>query len=196
LPPLGRAFYARDTREVAKDLLGKVIVLGRRRARIVETEAYHGRDDAASHAHGGPTPRSAIMFGPPGHAYVYLIYGVWSCLNVVTGEDGFPSAVLVRAAEMLGGDDPREAAGPGKLCRALGIDRALNGSDLCSPRGLRLEDDGFTVAAVRSGTRIGIEYAGASASLPWRFWIDGHPSVSRKEAPGAARRASPRRARP
>jgi DNA-3-methyladenine glycosylase len=195
MPSLPREFYARDTRVVARDLLGKVVVLGRRRARIVETEAYHGRDDTASHAFGGPTPRSAIMYGPPGRAYVYLIYGVWSCLNVVTGEDGFPSAVLLRAGEILGGDDPREAAGPGRLCRALGVDRTLNGADLCAARGLRVEDDGVTPAGVRRGPRIGIQYAGAWASRPWRYWIAGHPSVSRRES-DASRRSPPRRARP
>jgi DNA-3-methyladenine glycosylase len=194
---LPRDFYARDTRVVARALLGKVVVLGRRRARIVETEAYHGFDDAASHAFGGPTPRSKIMFGPPGHAYVYLIYGVWSCLNVVTGEEKFPSAVLIRAGQILGSADPREAAGPGKLCRALGIDRTSNGADLCATRGLRIEDDGFPAPEVRTGTRIGIDYAGASAQHPWRFWIAGHGSVSKKEPLShAARRAPPRRARP
>lgn len=194
---LPREWFQRDTREVARDLLGKIVVCGRRHARIVETEAYHGFDDAASHAFGGPTPRSAIMFGPPGHAYIYLIYGVWCCLNVVTGAEGFPSAVLIRAAEPLFGDDPRAAAGPGKLCRAMGIDRRHNGIDLCAGRGLTVVDDGTAPAAVRSGVRIGIDYAGDWANRPWRFWIADHPAVSRKERPiDAARRASPRRARP
>jgi DNA-3-methyladenine glycosylase len=182
-PRLERAFYARDTRVVARELLGKLLVRGRRRARIVETEAYHGLDDAASHGHGGPTPRSAIMFGPAGFAYVYLIYGMWSCLNVVTGDVGVPSAVLIRAAALAGGGDPREAAGPGKLCRALGIDRALNGADLVAGDALWIADDGAAAGAVRRGPRVGVPYAGEWAARPWRYWIAGHPAVSKKERP-------------
>lgn len=190
---LERAFYARDTRVVARELLGKLLVRGRRRARIVETEAYHGLDDAASHGHGGPTPRSAIMFGPAGFAYVYLIYGMWSCLNVVTGDVGLPSAVLLRAAALEAGEDPREAAGPGKLCRALGIDRALNGADLVDGDALWIADDGTAAGAVRQGPRVGVDYAGAWAARPWRYWIADHPSVSKKER---AREGAPsRRAR-
>jgi DNA-3-methyladenine glycosylase len=189
---LPRAFYDRDTRVVARELLGKLLVRGGRRARIVETEAYHGPDDAAAHSFGGPTPRSAIMFGPPGVAYVYLIYGMWSCLNVVTGPAGFPSAVLIRAAALEEpGADPREAAGPGKLCRALAIDRALNGADLVAGQALWLGDDGAAAAgAVRAGRRVGVDYAGEWAERPWRYWIADHPAVSKKERSGA--RPSPR----
>jgi DNA-3-methyladenine glycosylase len=167
---------------VARDLLGKVLC--RRladgtvvRARIVETEAYRGVDDAASHAYGGPTPRSAIMFGPPGYAYVYLIYGMWCCLNVVTGDDGVASAVLVRAAHVPG--DARAAAGPGRLCRALAISRADNGADLARGRALWLADDGFMPATVSTGPRIGVDYAGAWARKPWRFWVTQDAAVSR-----------------
>ena len=176
-----RKFYSRDTLDVSRDLLGKIVVVGEARARIVETEAYHGFDDEASHAFGGPTARSCIMFGPPGFAYVYLIYGVWHCLNIVTGPKEFPSAVLIRAGEILGGDDPRAGAGPGKLCRTLGIDRTMNGEDLVRGLTLWIDDDGFRVGEVRSGPRIGIDYAGEWADRPWRFWIAGHPSVSRKK---------------
>lgn len=168
---------------MAKDLLGKVLC--RRlddgtvlRARVVETEAYHGTDDAASHAHGGPTPRSAIMFGPPGYAYVYLIYGMWCCLNAVTGPKGFPSAVLLRAVHVPG--DERAGAGPGRLCRAMQIDRELNGADLARGRELWLADDGARAAAVASGRRIGVDYAGAWARKPWRFWLAGDPAVSKR----------------
>ena len=131
---LSREFYARDTREVARDLLGKLLVHCdggvRRAARIVETEAYHGHDDWASHARFGPTRRAAIMFGPPGVAYVYLIYGTSHCMNVVTGGEGFPSAVLLRAGEPVEGC-LHSTRGPGNLCRALAIRREHdNGRDL------------------------------------------------------------------
>lgn len=175
---LPRTFYERDTLEVARDLLGKIIQAPGGRARIVETEAYHGPDDAASHAHGGPTPRSAIMFGPPGFAYVYLVYGVWFCLNAVTGPEQFPSAVLIRAGA-VDGAEPRAGAGPGKLCRALAIDKRQNGMDLVSSGPLHLADDGFCPARIRRGPRIGVDYAGRWAKRPWRFWIDRHPSVSK-----------------
>jgi DNA-3-methyladenine glycosylase len=181
---LPRDFYARDTRVVARALLGTVVCSRHegkvRAARIVETEAYHGPDDAASHSHGGPTPRSAIMFGPPGYAYIYLIYGMWSCLNVVTGAIGFPSAVLIRAGAMLDGEDVRAGAGPGKLCRALGIDRRENGTDLVASQRLWIADDGFGPPRIRRGKRVNVDYAGDWAGRPWRFWIADHPSVSRK----------------
>jgi DNA-3-methyladenine glycosylase len=179
---VARAFFERDTVEVANDLLGKIVCARPhrtlRRARIVETEAYHGFDDQASHAHGGPTPRSAIMYGPAGHAYIYLIYGVWSCLNVVTGPIRFPSAVLIRAGEVEGAD-VRAGAGPGKLCRALGLDRRQNGADLVDGTRLWIEDDGFRPARVGRGPRVNVAYAGRWARKPWRFWIQDHPSVSR-----------------
>ena len=131
---LPRAFYARDAVAVARDLLGKVLVHRqgrvRRAARIVETEAYHGPDDRASHARFGRTPRAAIMFGPPGLAYVYLVYGTSHCFNVVTGEEGHPSAVLVRAGEPVEGC-LHATIGPGNLCKALAIRREThNGADL------------------------------------------------------------------
>ena len=122
---LPRSFFDRDTRVVARDLVGKVLVhqdgRTRRAARIVETEAYHGPSDRASHARFGPTPRAAVMFGPPGHAYVYRVYGLHHCVNVVTGPEGFPAAVLVRAAEPIEGC-LHSTRGPGNLCRALGIE--------------------------------------------------------------------------
>jgi DNA-3-methyladenine glycosylase len=197
--PLPRAFYERETVAVARELLGKLLVrrLPRGRllaGRVVETEAYHGFDDLASHAHGGPTPRSQIMYGPAGYAYVYQIYGVWFCLNAVTGPAEFPSAVLLRAVHVPG-PDPRAGAGPGKLTRALRIDKRHNGQDLVGGGVLWLADDGHRVPAdkITSGARIGVEYAGAWAKLPWRFWVDGDPAVSRLPP---ARRPGRGRARP
>jgi DNA-3-methyladenine glycosylase len=198
LVPLGRAFYARDTRVVARALIGKVLVAPEGRARIVETEAYHGRADAASHAHRGPTARNAPMFGPPGHAYVYLIYGMWHCFNVVTMASGTPAAVLVRAGLLLTDDDPAEppgiddgrrraprapraAAGPGRLCRTLGIDRSASGADLTVRGALWIGDDGAAPARLPlgRGPRIGVDYAGPWAQKPWRYWWRDHPAVSR-----------------
>jgi DNA-3-methyladenine glycosylase len=182
VPRLPRDFYARDTRVVARALLGRVIATPARRARIVETEAYHGRADAASHAHRGQTARNAPMFGAAGHAYVYLIYGVWNCFNVVTMEPGYPAAVLVRAAELLEpGADPREAAGPGKLCQALGLTRAHSGQDLVLGDQVWLEDDGTRVPPRRiaRGPRVGVAYAGAWAERPWRYWVRDSRAVSR-----------------
>jgi DNA-3-methyladenine glycosylase len=136
--PLPRSFYAREAEVVARALLGCVVVrrLGGRSmcARIVETEAYVGQHDAASHSRAGVTPRTAVMFGPPGWTYVYLVYGMHYMLNVVTGPEGSGQAVLLRGAEPLAGLDER-LDGPGRLARALGVDLRLNRSDLCAPRG-------------------------------------------------------------
>ena len=174
---LPRSFYARDGRTVARELLGKILVAPGGRGRIVETEAYHGPDDAASHARRGPTPRAKIMFGPAGMAYVYLIYGMYSCLNVVSDEDGFPSAVLLRGVA-IDGAHARDGAGPGKLCRALGIDRRLNGHDLTLGETLWIED-GPAPRKIRRGPRIGVAYAGVWAERHLRFWVDKDPAVSR-----------------
>lgn len=147
-------------------------------ARIVETEAYHGPYDRASHAHPGRTPRNAPMFGAPGHAYVYLIYGMWHCLNLVTMRDGYPAAVLLRAVALA---DPKAGAGPGRLCRALDVDRKLDGVDVVDGRALWVASDGFRVPASRvaRGPRVNVDYAGPTwAPRPWRFWIAGERSVS------------------
>jgi DNA-3-methyladenine glycosylase len=177
---LAREFYERHTARVARDLLGKLVCRrlpdGRVRAgRIVETEAYHGPKDRASHASRGRTPRTAVMFGPAGVAYVYQIYGMYFCLNAVTMRDGFPAAVLIRALEL----DAREGSGPGKLCRALGIDKRLTGADLVTGESLWLADDGFGKQKVAAGPRVNVDYAGVWAARPWRFWLAGHPAVSR-----------------
>lgn len=200
LPPLERAFYARPTEDLARALLGVWLVSatedGLTSVRIVETEAYGGVDDRASHARFGPTRRNSPMFGPPGHAYVYLIYGMHECLNVVAEQEGRAGAVLLRAGEpVLGRDgmrarrrrpadpDTRLAAGPARLCQALGVTRALDGHDLTLGRGLWLSigpgADAPQSGEVAFGPRIGVDYAGEWASRPWRFWLRGHPSVSR-----------------
>jgi DNA-3-methyladenine glycosylase len=187
LAPLPRAFYARPTETVARALVGKVLVRrragGEQRARIVEVEAYLGERDAASHARRGPTPRAAIMFGPPGHLYVYLVYGMHHCMNVVTEADGKAGAVLIRAAEPL--DPATDAAapfplrGPGKLCAGLGVTRADNGLDLTTPVGLFVADDGAPGAPLSRSRRIGVDYAGAWAARRLRFFVARNPHVSR-----------------
>ncbi len=179
---LSRAFYARDTRSVARDLLGKILVHQdggiRRAARIVETEAYHGPGDLASHARHGRTARAAIMFGPPGIAYVYLIYGTSHCMNVVTGEEGFPSAVLLRAGEPVEGC-LHSTRGPGNLCRALAIRREHdNGRDLVRDD-LFIEDAPPPAERILSSRRVNVDYAGPWAEKPWRYALAGNPWVSR-----------------
>lgn len=153
---------------------------------IVETEAYGGPEDRASHARAGRTPRTAPMFGPPGHAYVYLVYGLHHCLNVVAHAEGTAGAVLVRALLLDGEADPRTAAGPGRLTRALGIDRRDDGRPLAAPSAVRLADPGTAARAaacatgIVRGPRIGIAYAGPDwADRPWRFGIRGAAALSR-----------------
>ena len=178
---LPRAFYDRDTVTVARDLLGKCLVHGGREGvrigRIVETEAYVGAHDRASHSCRGRTARNAPMFGPPGYAYVYLIYGMYCCMNVVTEGEGQASAVLIRALEPVEGLAGR-TQGPGLLCRAMGIDRRLNGHDLLSP-GLHIRQGGGAAIRIIKRPRIGVEYAGAWAKRHLRFYIAGNPFVSR-----------------
>jgi DNA-3-methyladenine glycosylase len=183
--PLPRSFYARPTARVARELLGKILVRrppdgGRpRRARIVEVEAYLGERDQASHARRGPTPRAAIMFGPPGHLYTYLVYGMHVCANLVTERDGVAGAVLIRAAACLDDGDPGELRGPGKLCRGLRIRIQDNGLDVTgagSP--ILVTDDGERRPRAGRSPRIGVDYAGPWAARPLRFFVPGHPSVS------------------
>lgn len=184
--PLPRSFYARDTHRVARDLLGRLLVrkIGRRvvSGHICEVECYVGFDDKASHAARGQTPRNQVMFGQPGLAYVYLIYGMYNCLNVVTEKKDFPAAVLIRSLVPADGiaDMQRRRAtpvnnqltsGPGKLCIALDIDRRLNGHDLTSGNELFIADHPPKEAAIIQATRIGVDYAGESAQLPWRYLL-------------------------
>jgi DNA-3-methyladenine glycosylase len=184
--PLPISFYARDTLTVSKELLGKYLVRQTADhkwiARIIEVEAYIGHDDPASHAYRGLTPRTKIMFGPPGHAYVYFTYGMYFMLNVVTEREGFPAAILIRALDPVSGfsgDDPRPANGPGKLCRTLEIDKALNGEPLTGkrlwigemPSEKKLKHD------IRWSSRIGIN---VGQDKVWRAYIYGNPHLSRK----------------
>lgn len=183
-------FFERSTLAVARSLIGMHLLHDDgcrvRAGRIVETEAYQGPRDLAAHSSRGRTARTEVMFGPPGHAYVYFIYGFWNCLNVVTGRAGVPHAVLLRALEPLDGLTER-TWGPGLLCRALGIDRRLNGADL---RGTRLwleaPPPGAPPPRIARATRIGVDYAGDWAHRPWRFFERDSPFVS--TAPAAARR--------
>jgi DNA-3-methyladenine glycosylase len=170
---LPRAFFARSALVVARELIGMHLVRDDggcvRRGRIVETEAYLGPADRAAHSSRGRTARTEVMFGPAGYAYVYFIYGFWYCLNVVAARSGVPHAVLLRALEPLEGLTGR-TSGPGLLCRAMRIDRRLNGADLLGSE-LWLERP-VRPRPVRIGrsTRIGVDYAGDWAGRPWRFF--------------------------
>jgi len=181
--PLPRSFYDRDTETVARAMLGMLLahrVEGRLRiGRIVETEAYLGPHDLAAHSAKGLTKRTSIMFGPPGHAYVYLIYGMHWCMNVVTQAEGHASAVLLRAVEPVKNIEGR-TQGPALLCKAMGIDGRLNGHDLlsdslylCRPRA---SGDPFSIV---KRPRIGVDYAGHWARRLLRFYIRGNPFVSK-----------------
>jgi DNA-3-methyladenine glycosylase len=205
-PLLQRKFFDRDPREVAPELLGKLILrkTGRKvlAGRIVEVEAYLGADDAAAHAAAGRTARTEVLFGPPGHAYVYLIYGVHYCLNISCMREGEAGCVLIRALEPLTGigemarsrglerfdvDSVRDLAtlmsGPGKLCQAMNITRPReNGKDLLSPRSdLQVRDDGFRTTKVQVTRRIGISKA---PEIPLRYVIAGSPFLSKSELGG------------
>jgi len=138
-------------------------------ARIVETEAYQGPHDLAAHSARGRTARTEIMFGPPGHAYVYLIYGIWYCVNVVTRAAGTPHAVLIRALEPLSGIE-HKTSGPGLLCKALDIDRRLNGADLCGDTLWIETPEILRKPRITRATRIGVDYAGTWAAKLWRFY--------------------------
>ncbi len=191
LTPLPRSFFDRPTLTVARELLGQLLVrqledqllIGR----IVETEAYIGEGDPACHAARGKTPRNAVMYGPPGYAYIYFIYGMYFCLNVVTEAEGFPAAVLIRALEPVAGIPvmqqlrgqqklTRLTSGPGKLCQALQLTREENGLDLCQPgelfiaRGEPVPNEQVVVDG-RIGIKEGNEH-------PWRFFIKDNPHVS------------------
>jgi DNA-3-methyladenine glycosylase len=195
-------FFTRPTLTVARALLGQRLVRhidGQRLGgMIVETEAYIGSDDSASHASKGRTPRTEVMYGPPGHAYVYLIYGMYHMLNLTTEREGFPAAVLLRAIEPQEGIAAMQVRrqstnrsplqlnqltnGPGKLCQALDVDRALHNWDVTLGQDLWLENGQVIVEAnVATGPRIGIDYAAPEdKAAPWRFWIQGNRFVSKR----------------
>ena len=192
--PLPRAFFERPVLEVAPELLGSVIehrgADGVVAVRLTEVEAYDGEDDPGSHAFRGRTPRNAVMFGRPAHVYVYFSYGMHWCMNIVCGPAGRASAVLLRAGEVVEGESLARtrrttskstrdlAQGPARLTVALGIDGGYDGTDLLA-RGsvLRvLADRAAEPGTVRAGPRVGV--SGAGAAQPWRFWLDGEPTVS------------------
>lgn len=194
--PLPRSFFDRPVLEVAPDLLGRTLVRttpdGPVVLRLTEVEAYAGDIDPGSHAYRGKTQRNASMFGPPGHAYVYFIYGMWWNLNLVCGPPGQASGVLLRGGEVMEGEaqawerrpkarKSRELAqGPARLATALGIDRDLDGTDVCgsdTDAPLRILTGRPAIAtAIRTGPRTGV--GGEGAAHPWRFWVDGDPTVS------------------
>lgn len=183
---LTRDFYLQDGLTVAQALLGKLLVHhtsqhGILAGRVVETEAYLGPEDQAAHSYGGRrTSRTEIMYGYGGFAYVYLIYGIHFCMNVVAAGVDMPQAVLIRAVEPAPafGQLLRKADGPGKLCQALAIDRSCYGLDLCGSQ-LYLLSDGFTPKSVACSPRVGIDYAGSAKDYPWRFYLEGNPHVSK-----------------
>jgi DNA-3-methyladenine glycosylase len=197
---LPRSSYLQPTLRVARALLGKTLVHetadGITAGRIVEVEAYRGPKDRAAHSSGGRrTPRNEVMYGPPGHAYVYFIYGMHYCMNVVCQQVDVPEAVLVRALEPIEGealmrqrrglpDAPawRLCRGPGALCRAMGITRAENGGDLVKGRLRVLAGADVSARDIARTPRIGVDYAGADAARPWRFIVRGSRAVSGKGA--------------
>ncbi len=192
-----RSFYERDTLTVSRELLGQIIVRrtseGVVRGRIVETEAYLGFRDDAAHSYKGRTERVRVQFGPKGHAYIYMIYGMYYCLNITAGPPGEPEVVLIRALEPVSGVGLMQArrgvsklrelcSGPGKLCMAMDIGRELYGCDLCRQGELYLEY-GRAPQEIQTSKRIGIDYAVVSRDEPWRFFEAGSGFVS-KAAPG------------
>jgi DNA-3-methyladenine glycosylase len=204
---LPREVFARGAVEVAPTLLGCVIEHqtpdGLVAVVLTEVEAYHGEADPASHAYRGRTTRNAVMYGPPGHAYVYFTYGMHFCVNLVCLPDGIASAVLLRAGRVVDGlalaaarrasgrqvPERDLARGPARLCKALGITRALDGADVCDPASpLRVRWPDRRVALdISRGPRIGIS---AATEVPWRFWLTGDPTVSvyRPHAPRLRRK--------
>jgi len=188
---LKRSFYNRDCIAVSRDLLGKILVHGDTAGIIVETEAYPGGDDLASHSARGITPRTRVIFGPPGHAYVYFIYGMYECLNLVAEPDGFPGCALIRALEPVGGIEtmrarrPRArslhdlASGPGKLTLAMGITRAQNGVDVTRGNLVVRQPVDACPIEIEVTPRIGIRHC---ADRMLRFLVKGNPYVSGSQA--------------
>jgi DNA-3-methyladenine glycosylase len=195
-PLVPRAFFDRPAEQVGPELLGLVLehetADGLVAVEITEVESYAGEEDPASHAWRGRTARTAVMYGPPGHAYVYFTYGMHFCVNLVCLPEGSANAVLLRAGRVIAGEEIARARragngravgardlarGPARLCQALDIDRSLDGADVCDPASsLRVRvGSGAGGSTVRTGPRIGISRA---AEVPWRFWLDGDPTVS------------------
>ena len=203
--PLPRSFFARPVLDVARELLGAVVehrtAAGVVAVRLTEVEAYDGANDPGSHAFRGRTPRNEVMFGAAGHVYVYFTYGMHWCMNLVCGHAGTASAVLLRAGEVVSGEalaSSRRAAarsvrdlarGPARLASSLGVDKGCNGADATDPTSPLVVRAGERAAGeVRTGPRVGV--AGAGAPTPWRFWLDGEPTVSTYRAAVSRRRRS------
>lgn len=193
--PLTRSFFDRPVLDVAPDLLGRILVHhtedGPVELRLTEVEAYDGANDPGSHAYRGQTARNRVMFGPPGHVYVYFTYGMWHCMNLVCGPEGAASGVLLRAGEIVEGaesarkrrlsarNDRELAKGPARLATALSVGRDLDGTDACAPGDSPVEvlhGTPVPVDQVRNGPRTGV--AGDGGIHPWRFWIADDPTVS------------------
>lgn len=204
---LSEDFFDRPVLEVAPDLLGAVVehrtAAGTVAVRLTEVEAYDGESDPGSHAFRGQTPRNEVMFGPPGRVYVYFTYGMHWCMNLVCGPPGQASAVLLRAGEVVRGEELARsrrttsrsardlAQGPARLTVALGVDGSLDGAD-ATDAGSSLTvraGGGVATEAVRSGPRVGV--AGDGAAHPWRFWVEGERSVSAYRAAVLRRRRTP-----
>ncbi len=189
---LPRSFYDRDTIIVARELLGKYLVHRlrgvERVGRIVEVEAYLGPHDLAAHSAKGLTARTKVMFGPPGHAYVYFIYGMYHCLNVVTEREGHASAVLLRAVEPIKNITGR-TQGPGLLCKAMGVDKRLNAHDLLSDNFYIAKPPVVESFVIAKGPRIGVDYARHWARRHLRFYLKGNAYVSRAR-PSSGHRAN------
>jgi DNA-3-methyladenine glycosylase len=192
-----RALLSGPVLEVAPRLLGAELRLGEVALRLTEVEAYDGANDAGSHAFRGRTPRNAVMFGPPGHLYCYFTYGMHVCCNVVTGDEGAASAVLLRAGEITQGielarslrpgvGDRDLARGPARLCKALGIELGHNGNDLVT--GPVTLEPGEPAAEVSTGPRVGLR---GDPDRPWRFWLTGDPTVSTYR-PATSRQRAPK----
>ncbi|MEB8338911.1 DNA-3-methyladenine glycosylase [Streptomyces endophyticus] len=205
--PLVREFFDRPVLEVAPDLLGRTLVRhtadGPIELRLTEVEAYDGANDPGSHAYRGRTARNSVMFGQPGHVYVYFTYGMWHCMNLVCGEEGRASAVLLRAGEITEGvelarkhrlsarHDKELAKGPARMATALGVDRTLDGIDACARADSSLSVlHGTPVPAdqVRTGPRTGV--SGEGGVHPWRFWVANDPTVSPYRAHTPRRRST------
>lgn len=180
---LSREFYNRDTKEVAHELLGKFLVHKHngivQMGKIVEVEAYLGPHDLAAHSAKGRTPRTQVMFGPPGHAYVYLIYGMYYCMNIVTQEEGHASAVLLRALEPVKNISDK-TNGPGLLCRAMDITKKLHGHDMLSTDFYVADNNTEEAITIVKRPRIGVDYAGHWAKRLLRFYIKDNSFVSKK----------------
>ena len=196
--PLPRSFFDRPVLEVAPDLLGRVLVHDGVAVRLTEVEAYDGANDPGSHAYRGRTPRTAVMFGEPGHVYVYFTYGMHWCANLVCGRPGIASAVLMRAGEVVEGVelarsrrtaarlDRDLARGPARLAQALRLTGELDGADACGGGPLQIfAGQPVDPKAIRSGPRVGVTNG---ATRPWRFWVDGERSVSAYRPAGARSR--------